>query len=112
MSKTHRLEIIPFYTHSRIDYILCSREFTVCLESIAILPAVISDHNPLLTKFIYCSHDRSPRWQFNITLQDLGILILIRNKLKDFLKINLDHVDNHMMVWMATKGFIRDFAIS
>lgn len=100
-------------TYSRIDYILCSREFRMCFEGVTILPAVISDHNPLLTKFSYCSHDRSPRWQFNTTLlQDSGFLMDFRNKLKEFLNINLNSVDNHMMVWMATKGFIRDFVIS
>lgn len=49
---------------------------------------------------------------YNTTLpQDSGFLLDFRNKLKDFLNINLNSVNNHMMVWRATKGFIRDFVI-
>lgn len=73
-------------TYSRIDYILISASLNYCINSTDILPFVISDHAPVLYKFLLIRSKGTHRGCFNATLLQNAKL---RNNLKVFSEINL-----------------------
>lgn len=101
-------------TFSRIDHIFLSHCLNTAVDSCSILPMTISDHNPVVMEIdVGLKIRKSPRWRLNTTLlQNESFLTEFQAGLIDFLSINRESVDDPVLVWMATKGFIRNFSLS
>ena len=98
-------------SHSRIDYFLLSSNLKTGVDMMQVLPATLSDHNPLLMT-IHLSHrlNKTQRWRFNTTLlQDEVFVTQFRKGITEFVANNIDTVEDASYIWMATKGYIRDF---
>lgn len=99
---------------SRIDYFLLSRGLKDCIIPVKFLPATLADHNPLILGIdLSFKSKKSQRWRFNTSLlNDTAFVSEFRIKLSTFLQDNMGSVEDARLVWMATKGFIRDFTTS
>uniref|UniRef100_A0A8D0AHZ7 Endonuclease/exonuclease/phosphatase domain-containing protein n=1 Tax=Sander lucioperca TaxID=283035 RepID=A0A8D0AHZ7_SANLU len=101
----HLTDIWSMHNPTSKDYIF----FSTPIE-----PAILSDHNTLITTF-HCDMlgERSRRWQFNNSLlQNTDFDTEFRAKLEEFISINTDSVLDPAYIWQATKGFIRDITSS
>lgn len=76
---------------------------------IQILPATLSDHNPLVTQVdVSFKVNKTKRWRFDTTL--LHIQLFMAKFLFTFLAKNKDSVEDPRFTWMATKGLITDLS--
>lgn len=98
-------------TYTRLDYFLFSRNLSMNVESTSILTATLSDHSPIIAHLdVGLKTLKSPRWRFNTTLlQNNDFVSNFKDKLIDFIQQNEESTDDPMFVWMAIKGFIRNF---
>lgn len=81
------------HTHSRIDYFLYSSEVSTLFKSITLEPAILSDHNLLIT-VLECSPmgEKSKWWKFNTSILQnvefrIRIQILVLNSQTLYLSI-------------------------
>ncbi len=78
-------------TYSRMDHIFVYPCLNHCINSIDILPIIISDQSPVIYNFqiLQNSHKNTHRWRFSTTLfQNSEFLEQLKNNLKVFLEIN------------------------
>jgi len=91
-------------SHSRIDYFLLSSSLKTGVDLIQVLPATLSDHNPLLmTMDLSHRYNKSPRWRFNTTLlQDEVFVAQSRERITELIANDIGTVDDASYIWMAT----------
>ena len=85
-------------THPHIDYFLCSSVLKAMFHTIAIEPAILSDHNALITTNLEGGNSIIPFSKTQLLIQNISI--------------NTGSVSDPAYIWQATKGFIRDFTSS
>lgn len=101
-------------TFTRIDYILISRCLIQCVNSISILPMLISDHSAVACNlFPQVSFHRIKRWRFNTTLlSNEDFNKQLRASLITFLSENSSTAVNPQILWETVKCFLRGNCIS
>lgn len=101
-------------SHSRIDFLLCSKTlFNTCTLA-DVGPKLHSDHAPVTCFFsLYSDEERSPSWSLNRALiRDDLYSPKIEEEIKMFFKCNSDCVVSTLIVWDAFKATLRGQLIS
>ena len=101
-------------THSRIDFIFASKNIASGIKKCSLIPMAISDHKAVYSTVSLNNRPaRAAKWRLNTTLlKDEQFQKQFQEKLSDFLQINKNSVADPRIIWDATKGFIRNNAIS
>lgn len=99
----------PHHSHSRIDHMFVLRKHLPLVESISILTAPWSDHDPILTvcHSLLSKPQLSP-WVMNDSLLSYReILADIQDASVEYFKINTGSVSSPVTLWEAYKAVLR-----
>lgn len=103
----------PHHSHSRIDHMFVLRKHLSLIESISILAAPWSDHDPILTVcHSLLSKPQFSPWVMNDSLlSQKEILADIHDASVEYFRINTGTVSSPVTLWEAYKAVLRGHVI-